>query len=448
MAESNEKTSQEETQLPPDKKVSDKKEGPENAPPQINALAAILIDADTGAVIYEKNADEKLYPASITKILTSLLVIENCKYDEKIKHSHEAIFGIGEGSSNIGMRENEEITIEQALHGILLASANEVCVAVAEYIGGGNAENFMKMENERLKKIGAVNTHFANPHGFHDNNHYTTARDMSRIMLEAIQNEKFVKLINTYSYTIPPTNIVPEERPLHNSNKLINPYSDFHYDYCIGGKTGFTDEAGNTLVTYFKKGDIRLIAVVMKDQGAPNAYVDSKNLAEYGFKSYEEKELFNKEEYVGTVSSVQYFNNRKIELDKISVIPKESYSDIVPKNFNKSNISTKINLPDEIILENSENKAIKIGDKVGTIEIICTNGTFTKTLKEIDLISNSKITPISEEALQEEENMKTFYNNSITILMIAGIAIAVIGIITGITIFIKKRNSKNNSFHF
>lgn len=441
-AETTETISQETTEIPP--------QSPEttSSQPVVNAEAAILIDADTGIVLYEKNADEKLYPASTTKILTSLLVIENCKYDEKIKHSHEAIYGIGPGSSHIGMRENEEITVEQALHGILLASANEVCVAVAEHVGKGNAENFMKMINDRLKKIGAVNTHFANPHGFHDNNHYTTARDMSRIMLEAIQNEKFVKLISTYTYTIPPTNIVSEERILHNSNKFINPYSNLYYKYCIGGKTGFTDEAGNTLVTYFKKDNIHLIVVVMKDQGAQNAYVDSKNLAEYGFKSYEEKELFNVSEYVGTIDSAQYFKDKRIELDKISVVPKENFSSTVPKNFDKNCVSTKVNLPDEIVLENGTNNSLKIGDKVGTIELIYTNGNIKKTLAEIDLVSNSKITAIPEEQLIEEENIEQFWNNTITILIVSGIAVALIVAITSAVIFIKKRNGKKNSLHF
>ncbi len=408
--------------------------------PQITAESAILIDADTGIVLYEKEPDKKLYPASITKILTSLITIENCKLDEKIKHSHEAIYGIGPGSSHIGMRENEEITIEQALHGILLASANEVCVAVGEHISG-NTENFMKMVNERLKKLGAVNTHFSNPHGFHDNNHYTTARDIALIMKEAVKNETFVKIINTYSYTIPPTNIVNEERILHNSNKFINPYNNFYYKYCVGGKTGFTDEAGNTLATYFQKDGISLICVVLKDQGT-NTYVDSKALAEYGFKLFEEKELFNKNSYTGIANAVQYFHNKRIDLGKISVIPKDSFKIKVPKTVDENKIKTEISLPADI------NGPIKIGDTVGAIDIIYSDGKITQSLGKLDLISNTSIDTISEDILQEEENMEIFWEKTIRILIIVGTTVTSIAIIVILVILIKKYKSNKNTFRF
>jgi len=409
------------------------------ASPAITAESAILIDASTGITLYEKNADKKLYPASTTKILTSLITIENCKPTEKVKHSHEAIYGIGPGSSNIGMKENEEITIEQALHGILLASANEVCVAVAEHIGG-NLENFMKMANERLQLIGATNTHFANPHGFHDDNHYTTARDMSLIMKEAVKNETFVKIISTYSYTIPPTNIVNEKRPLHNTNKFINPYNNFHYDYCIGGKTGFTDEAGNTLVTYFQKDGIKLICVVLKDQGT-NTYVDSKALAEYGFGLFEEKELFNKNDYTGIIDGIQYFHKKKIDLGKASVIPKDSFKTKVPKNIDTNKIKTLVSLPDE------KEGALKIGDTVGEIEIVYSNGKTVQSLGKVDLISNTNIDTISEDVLQEKENMEIFWQNTLRILIIAGISIVSIGIIIALVILIKKYKSNKENLH-
>lgn len=168
-------------------------------PMGLQAEAAILIDADTGIILYDKNPHEKLYPASITKILTSLLVIEYCeenpeRYNEIITHSHNAVYGIGYGSSHIGMREGEQITIDQALHGVLLRSANEVCMALAEHIDT-TVDAFVEKMNNKAKKLGALDSHFANPHGFHDENHYTSAYDMSLIMKEAIKHEKFVELI-------------------------------------------------------------------------------------------------------------------------------------------------------------------------------------------------------------------------------------------------------------
>ncbi len=440
--ESPEKDTQSETQVL--EQNSPENTSDNSAPLEIVAESAILIDADTGIVLYEKEPDKKLYPASITKILTSVLTIENCELDEKIKHSHNAIYGIGPGSSHIGMREGEEITVEDALHGILLASANEVCMAVAEHIGG-NVEDFMKMANERAREIGAVNTHFTNPHGFHDDNHYTTARDMALIMREAIKNETFVKIISTYTYTISPTNIVNEERILHNSNKFINPYSEFYYGYCVGGKTGFTDEAGNTLVTYCRKDGMNLISVVMKDQGT-NTYTDSKKLMEYGFDSFEEKELFNKEDYVDITYAVQFFKDKKIELKKISAIPEENFSAVVPKNLDASNITVKANLPEEITVE--AGKSLEIGDKIGTLDILYKDGNSEKTLAQIDLISNSKVDSIPENELQEKEDLEIFWRKTITILIIAGVAVAVI-VAAAVSIFlIKKHKAKKDSPHF
>ncbi len=410
--------------------------------PTIIAESAILIDADTGIVLYEKDADSKRYPASITKILTTLLTIENCKLDDKIKHSHNAIFGIGPGSSHIGMRENEEITVEQAIYGIMLASANEVCMAVAEHIGG-SVENFMKIANNRLKEIGAKNTHFANPHGFHDDNHYTTARDMALIMKEAIKNETFVKVINTYSYTIPPTNIVNEPRYLHNSNKFINPYNNFYYEYCVGGKTGFTDQAGNTLVTYCKKDDMNLISVVLKDQGT-NTYVDSKKLMEYGFTLFEEKKLFDKESYTGITNTIQTFHDQTIDLGKISVVPADDFTSFVPKNIDTSKITTKINLPEQV------DGPVKIGDKVGSLDVIYTDDNNSQTLGQVDLVSNTKIDLIPEETLQDEENMKKFIDNTLNILLIAAIVVGVAVVLSLLVYFIRKyiRNKNKNKISF
>ncbi len=270
-------------------------------PMGLQAEAAILIDADTGIILYDKNPHEKLYPASITKILTSLLVIEYCeenpeRYNEIITHSHNAVYGIGYGSSHIGMREGEQITIDQALHGVLLRSANEVCMALAEHIDT-TVDAFVEKMNNKAKKLGALDSHFANPHGFHDENHYTSAYDMSLIMKEAIKHEKFVELISTKEYRIPPTNIVDEQRYLDNTNKLIWPWSQYYYKYCVGSKTGFTDEAGNTLVTYAQKDGISLISVVMKDQGT-TVYTDTIKLLDSGFEMYSQKELFNASTYV------------------------------------------------------------------------------------------------------------------------------------------------------
>ena len=239
---------------------------PEGTQLDIAAEACILIDADTGIILYEKNSHERLYPASITKVLTTLLAVEYGKFDETVTHSHNAVFGIGYGSSHIGMDEGEEVNFRDALYGILLESANEVCMAIAEHIDG-DVDTFVEHMNTRAKELGAKDTHFANPHGFHDDNHYTTAYDMSLFVRAAVSNPDFLEIFSTVDHTIPATN-KNVERPLHNKDRMMRPTSEYYYENIIGGKTGYTTEAGNTLVTYAGKDDIKLITVVMNDPGA------------------------------------------------------------------------------------------------------------------------------------------------------------------------------------
>lgn len=399
--------------------------------PKLNAESAIMIDADTGIILYDKDSQRKLYPASITKVMTTLLALENSSLDEVVTHSHNAVFGIGQGSSHIGMREDEQITMEQALNGIMLASANEVCMAVAEHIDG-SVEKFVDRMNKKAKELGAEGTHFNNPHGFHDDEHYTTAYDMSLFMQEAIKNEEFVKLISTKSYIIPETNIVNEKRYLANKNKMIQPWSNFYYEYCVGSKTGFTDQAGNTLVTYGKKDNIKLITVVMKDQGT-NTYVDTKALLEYGFSLYEEKELIKKEDFNSSTKVIQTYEGEKRELGEISVAIKDNLSANVPKTVDISKIDLQPDLPKEI------EAPIKENDKVGELKLVYDG----KTLAKADLVSTNAIDAISEEELEKEKQREILISTILSILKILGIIvtvliIAILGLITALKI-----NNKN-----
>ena len=383
----------------------------------LTAQSAVLIDAKTGIVIYDKNKDEKSYPASTTKILTALLAIENTKPTDVLTHSHNAVFNIGQGSSHIGMRENEQITMEQALHGVLLASANEVCMAIAEHISG-SVEQFVELMNKRAKDIGAKNTNFTNPHGFHDDNHYTTSYDMALIMKEAIKNEEFIKYINTTTYKIPPTNIVNEERILNNSNKLILKTSPYYYEYCVGGKTGFTDQAGNTLVTYAKKDNMELIAVVMKDEGF-QVYEDAKALFEYGFSSYEQKEIFSKEEYKNRAPVVQKFKEKDIPLDDVYLLAEDDVSLSLPKNVDVTKIEQVSNIPNPVI------GPIEIGQKVGTLDFLYEGN----KIYSINLLSENKVEIIDEAKLERKEKMNNIFNIVLKILkyVLIGLVIFIIG---------------------
>lgn len=247
--------------------------------------ACCVMDADTGEILYYKNMDNKHYPASITKVLTGLLVIENAGLDEKITFSQDCWEGMNYyNDMNIGILDGEELTVEAALHAILLSSANEVCNGAAKYISG-SVSAFCDMMNERAKALGCTNTHFANPNGLHDKDHYTSAHDMALIARAAIQNPIFRKITGTYEYPVASTNLRPEGFVLGHKHKMLM-YTQYHYNACIGGKTGYTPEAKNTLVTYAEKNGMTLVCVVMENSDG-HIYPDTINVLDYCFDNYE-----------------------------------------------------------------------------------------------------------------------------------------------------------------
>lgn len=251
--------------------------------PSVYSESAILMEASTGLILYEKNINEKHYPASITKIMTTLLALENSCLNEIVTFSKNAVFGIERNSSHIGIDVGEELTMEQSLYGIMLESANEVSYAVAEHVSG-DMTSFASLMNEKAKELGCTNTNFVNSHGLHDDNHYTTAHDMALIARDAINNSTFRKITSTISYIIPPTNIQEDTRYLNNHHKMLKPGNN-HYSDCIGGKTGYTTKSKNTLVTFAKRGDLELISVVMRSDSA-NQYTDTKLLLDFGFDNF------------------------------------------------------------------------------------------------------------------------------------------------------------------
>ena len=230
--------------------------------PAVESASAIVMDANTGTVLYEKNSLDQHYPASITKIMTTLIALENGNMNDIVTFSSDAVFKT-EGSG-IARDVNEQMTLEQCLYAVMLNSANECAYAVAEHVGG-TVDNFVNMMNQKAAELGCENTHFNNPHGLHDDNHYTCAADMAKIARAAWQNESFRIITGTATYTVPPTNKHAEETLLQNHNEMLHPFrtNKYVYDYCVGGKTGYTQMANSTLVTYAQKDGMTLICVVM-----------------------------------------------------------------------------------------------------------------------------------------------------------------------------------------
>ncbi len=252
--------------------------------PAINSATAAVMDIDTGTFLYSKGATEKMYPASITKIMTALLVVENCDLDDEITFS-EIVYDLEEGSSHLGIQPGEKMRLEDAVYGLMLASANDIANGIAEYMGG-SLSGFADLMNAKAQELGCVNTHFANPHGLYQDDHYTCAHDMALIAGAAYRNPVFREIVTTHEYTIPKTNLTDEERSFLNHQKMMHEDEEYYQDWCTGGKTGYTSQCLNTLVTYGEKDDKRLVSVVFRAEGADVAYWDSTEIMEYGFDEF------------------------------------------------------------------------------------------------------------------------------------------------------------------
>lgn len=249
--------------------------------PAIYAESGILVDLDTQEILYSKNIDKQLYPASITKVMTTLVAIESSSPEEPVTFSQHALDSIEWDSSNIGCRLNETLTMEQCWYAMMLNSANEVCCGVAEHISG-SIEAFVEKMNQKAAELGCTNTHFSNPNGLPDETHYTTAHDMALIANAAYQNESFRQVFSTRQYEIPPTPQYTETRYLYNHHKMMQPDTEYYYEGCLGGKTGYTETALNTLVAIASRNGKNLLCVTMRTQGR-QVYTDTASLFDYGF---------------------------------------------------------------------------------------------------------------------------------------------------------------------
>ncbi len=253
--------------------------------PEIVSDYAVLIEARSGAILYDKNARERSAPASITKIMTALLIMENCDLNETVFFSYRACHELASGSSTISRTEGEEMSVLDCLYALLVASANEVAQALAEHLSG-SIEAFVGRMNERAEELGCVNTHFANPHGTPDPDHYTCAYDMALILRQAVQYDRLKEIMGTGKYQIAPTNKHSEITYLRSKHPLVTDYFGKKYEGAVAGKTGHTSEALNTLATYAVRGGLDLICVVLHADGATVVGDDSAALFGYGFENF------------------------------------------------------------------------------------------------------------------------------------------------------------------
>ncbi len=302
--------------------------------PAPHAEAVYLADMKSDKVLYERNADEKLYPASTTKIMTAILVLENADLTQTITAQTEAISPITNQHSHMGILIGEELTVEQLLYGMLVYSANDAANVLAVHLGG-SIEGFAQMMNDKAKELGANDTHFVNPHGFHDDNHYTTAHDLALMAKYAMQNEKFREIVKTDMYIIEPTNKYKEIRYLSNTNHLVSKrrQANYFYSKAIGIKTGFTDEAGSCLVAAAVDGDTELLSVVMKCKNSSElngaySFSESEDLLEYGFENFKYITIAGSNDIVKDSKVYEAKNNVRVAL-----VPQNDVSALLPVNI-------------------------------------------------------------------------------------------------------------------
>ncbi len=400
-------------------------------PPEISAQSAILIDATNKSILYEHNSNTKHYPASITKLMTALLSIENLSRTDNLTFSTEAIFGIEPGSSHIGMKVGETISIDEALHGLLLMSANEVANGLAEKTSGSIEEFALRMTS-RAKELGAKNTNFMNPHGLHDDNHYTTAYDMALIASELVNNEYFLEIMKDYTYIIGETNITDQVRHLSQDHKMFNPYkgsSTFREDV-IGGKTGFTDQAGHTLVTMAKQGDTVLIAVLLQGSKLTN-YDETYKLLDYGFNSYHTLSVTNTNETLKTLPVYTVQSGLPYHLGNCGISVSHNSHITVPNNILEEDIIINVELPEYI------DTSYSLGDVVGEISYMNGSKILSKDTLVINQIDNFTI-PAQLPTLQ---NNYLRISTSDIIILIGSLVVFFLIVLFTIRRKLKRRNN-------
>lgn len=404
--------------------------------PSVSAESAVVMDVQSGTILYEKNMDKKEYPASITKIMTALVALENSSLSETVTYSKEAVTNLELNASNIEIQVGEKLSMENSLYGILMMSANEACNGVAEHIAG-SVKSYVKIMNQRAKELGCTGTHFANANGLWMSSHYTTAHDMALIARAAYKNPTFAKITGTKVYKIPRSN-KHLARNIFNHHGMLYAYKfpQYLYEYCVGGKTGYTDKCRYTLVTYAKKGNMTLVSVVMKVpkspyEGEPNEYSDSTKLLNYCFNRYKRVGIKNaaasevNKKYLFTKFSPFYGQ------DDIALTVDEDAGIILPKKADMSQVKKNIEFYDTP--RNSVSASVTPNTKVigrisYTYKGMAAGGSdiyYQETSSKRKLVDSLDMTEWFADAV-EEANKEPFPWK--TLLLTVGIALVVIGL--------------------
>lgn len=320
--------------------------------------SCILIEANTGKILYEKNSNDVRFPASTTKIMTAILTVENCNLDDVATVSHNAVYSIPYDYTHTSLKEGEELTIEQLLYALMIPSANDAAIVLAEHISG-SVEEFAKLMNKRAEELGCKNTHFVNPNGIHSKDHTSTSYDLALMGKFAMQNSIIRKIVSTTQFTLPATNKYSKtDRIFNNSNDLLNTYSRYYYEGTTGVKTGYTGEAGNCIIASAKKNDFEVILVVLGGEstntGLSQRYLDCKTLFDYAFNNYSLKTLNEKNAVLKQIT----VRGATEETQNLNVLIKDKIEIFSENSADLSSLEPEITLDENLMAPISANSAI------------------------------------------------------------------------------------------
>lgn len=416
---------------------------PDPGPDSIESQCAIVMEANTGTVLYEKNMHTQCYPASITKIMTTMLALENSSLDETVTFSKDAVYNT-EGSG-IYRNVDEHMSMKDCLYAVMLESANECAYAVTEHVAGGDYQKFIQMMNDKATSLGCQETHFNNCNGLPDTTHVTSCYDMALIAREAIKNNTFRQIISTSRYDLGATD-KSEPLAMFNHHKMIcaNRTRQYLYKNAIGGKTGYTNAAGNTLVTYAEKDGMMLICVVMRSNSTAQ-WNDTRNLFEYCFNNFA---LYN------VSQNETRFNDASL-CDAEYTQGTESYAKIdtdaaivLPRSASFADTQTEVNY-DQTSKQVLGTLVYKYGDRtVGTANVVSTGNQASvypfSNVKQRDSSSGADLSAASASSAPAETSDKSGHSgfSSHTVLIIIGIAAVVVIVLVAVFVIRSQHRSR------
>lgn len=346
---------------------------------QIGSPSCILIESSTGKILYEKNSNERRFPASTTKIMTAILTVENCKLTDVATASHNAVYSVPPTYSHASIVEGEELTIEQLLNVLLIQSASDAANTLAEHVGG-SIENFAQMMNDKAKEIGCKNTHFVNPDGVSNDDHYTTAYDLALMGQYAMKYDAIRNIVCKTQYSLPKTNKYDkEDRIFNTTNDLLrvnnsNSPDNYYYEYANGIKTGYTTEAGSCIVASAEKGSLEVIAVVLgaetTEEGYSIRYPDCKTLFNYAFDNYKLEDIVKPEDVIDEISVADATKDTA----NLKLSPESTITAVVDKDQNIDELEPEIELDENL------SAPISAGEVVGKVTYTIDNKNYSTNL--------------------------------------------------------------------